>query len=143
MDVLVGISIAGVTLGIALPQIPAMLEPYRLSSAARVIASQLSVARMKAIAQNRRHRVNFDDGAGTYLLEVESAPDTWTAAAATHELPESCDFSEVESDPTFDTRGMLGQAFDVSVSGVEKSKVVSVNILGNVTVHDPYANDPS
>jgi hypothetical protein len=143
MDVLVGIAITGITLGIALPQIPQMLEPYRLSSAARVIASQLSLARMKSIAQNRRHRVNFDAGVGTYAVEVESAPNTWAAAGGTHELPESCGFSTVATDPTFDTRGMLAQEFEVSVSGAAQSQVVSVNILGNVTVHHPYANDPS
>ena len=45
IDVLVGIVISAVLLGIAVPTIPALMDPYRLSFAARVVASQLSSAR--------------------------------------------------------------------------------------------------
>jgi hypothetical protein len=143
MDVLVGIAITTVTLGIALPQLPAIMEPYRVSTAARVVAAKLSVSRTKAIAQNVRHRVNFDPTAGTFVVERESPPGTWTATEGTHQLPESVSLGDVPIDPVFDTRGMLAQDLAFQLSGESSSQVVSVNVLGNVDIHDPepYGND--
>jgi Tfp pilus assembly protein FimT len=135
MDVLVGIVISAVIMGIAVPTIPSLMDPYRLSFAARVVASQLSAARMRSIAQNRRHRLNFDVAAGTYQLQVESATNTWTAVGGMHELPSGCGFGTIASAPTFDTRGVLGQGYDIQVHSVNQSKTVSVNILGNVDIH--------
>lgn len=134
MDVLVGIVIAGVLMGIAVPTIPALMDPYRLSFAARVVASELSAARMKAIAQNRRHRLNFNEDAGTYQMEVETATNTWSPVGGIHELPTGCAFGTIASDPTFDTRGMLAQNHDIPVHSNTQLKTVSVNILGNVQI---------
>jgi len=135
IDVLVGIMISAVIMGIAVPTIPSLMDPYRLSFATRVVASQLSGARMRAIAQNRRHRLNFDVDAGTYQLQVESAANTWTAVGGMHELPSGCGFGTIASPPTFDTRGILAQGYDIQVYSVNQSKTVSVNILGNVDIH--------
>jgi hypothetical protein len=135
IDVLVGIVISAVILGIAVPTIPALMDPYRLSFAVRVVGSQLSGARMRAIAQNRRHRVNFDVDAGTYQLQVESAANTWTAVGGMHELPSGCGFGVIASPPTFDAQGILAQAYEIEVHSVNQSKTVSVNILGNVEIH--------
>jgi type II secretory pathway pseudopilin PulG len=135
MDVLVGIVIAGILMGIAVPTIPALMDPYRLSFAARVVASELSVARMKAIAQNRRHRITFDTTAGTYQLQVETAANTWTAVSGVRGLPSGCTFGAVATPPTFDTQGQLGQAYDIALHSASQTKTVSVNILGNVQIN--------
>ena len=135
LDVLVGIVISAVILGIAVPTIPSLMDPYRLSFATRVVASQLSAARMRAIAENRRHRVAFNVDAGTYQLQVESAANTWTAVGGMHELPSGCGFGEIATPPTFDTQGILAQGYDIQVHSVNQSKTVTVNILGNVEIH--------
>ena len=135
MDVLVGIVIAGVLMGIAVPTIPALMDPYRLSFAARVVASELSAARLKAIAQNRRHRVNFNTTTGTYQLQVETAANTWTAVSGVRELPSGCTFGTIASPPTFNTQGQLAQNYDITVHSASQTKIVSINILGNVQVH--------
>jgi len=135
LDVLVGLVIAGVLMGIAVPTIPALMDPYRLSFAARVVASELSAARMKSIAQNRRHRVNFNTSTGTYQLQVETAANSWTAVSGVRELPSGCGFGSIASPPTFDTRGMLAQGYDIQVHSAQTTKVVSINILGDVQVH--------
>ena len=135
MDVLVGIVIAGILMGIAVPTIPALMDPYRLSFAARVVASELSMARMKAIAQNRRHRVNFDTTASTYQLQVETAPNTWAAVSGVRGLPSGCTFGSVASPPTFNTQGQLAQGYDIALHSASQTKTVSVNLLGDVQVH--------
>lgn len=135
-DLMVGMAIGLVTLGIAMPQIPALMNPYQLSSATRVLSAEFSMARMKAIAQNTRFRVNFDDAAGTYQLEREVAADTWEAAAGSgqHELPSGITFSAVNTDPVFTPQGMLLQNFSVQVHGNGVTRTVSVNILGHVDI---------
>ncbi|HWP66295.1 MAG TPA: hypothetical protein VNO26_10320 [Candidatus Limnocylindria bacterium] len=134
IDVLVGLAITAVLFGIAVPTIPALMDPYRLSFAARVVASQLSAARMKSIAQNRRHRLNFNQAAGTYQMEVETAPNVWAPAAGLQELPSGCNFGTIAGPPTFDTRGMLAQNFDIPVYSAEQTKTVKANILGNIQI---------
>jgi hypothetical protein len=142
IDVLVGIVIAGVLMGVAVPTIPALMDPYRLSFAARVVASELTGARMKAIAQNRRHRINFDDTTGTYQLEVETAANVWAPAGGRRELPTGCTFATIATDPVFDTRGLLPASYDYSMSSANQTKIVSVNILGNVQI-TTQANEQS
>src|SRR5678815_3672165 len=87
MDVLVGIVIAAVLMGIAVPTIPALMDPYRLSFAARLVAAELSSARMRSIAENRRHRLNFNTATKTYQMQAETAANTRSPAGGIHELP--------------------------------------------------------
>ena len=134
MDVLVGIVIGIVLIGIAVPTIPALMDPYRLSFAARVVASELSAARMKAIAENRRHRINFNVSTHTYQMQVETATNTWSPVGGMHELPTGCTFGTIASPPTFDTRGMLNQDYDITVSSASQTKHVAVNVLGKVAI---------
>jgi hypothetical protein len=141
MDVLVGILIAAVTIAIGLPQMSRLIQPHRITAASRSLASQFASARMKAIAQNARHRVNFDAGAGTYALEVETAPNTWTAVGGSRQLPDGVTFSPVDDDPIIGTQGMLAQDFNVTVTSPAYSQIVSVNVLGNVAIGDLHANE--
>lgn len=134
MDVFIGMAITSVVLGFAVPAFPALMAPFRLASATRALASEFSVARMKAIAQNTRHRIVFDDALGTYQLQRETGANSWTAAAGMEELPSGVTFSEVPADPIFGANGMLIQDFEVEVQGAGKTQVVSVNILGNVEI---------
>ena len=134
MDVIVGMVIGLVLIGIAVPTIPALMDPYRLSFAARVVASQLSAARMKSIAENRRHRLNFNVAGGTYQMQVETATNTWSAVGGMQTLPTGCTFGTIATAPTFDTRGMLNQDYDITVSSANQTKHVAVNVLGRVII---------
>lgn len=134
MDVLVGIVIAGVLMGIAVPTIPALMDPYRLSFAARLVATELTSARMQSIAENRRHRINFNTTARTYQMQVETATNTWAAVSGVQTLPTGCTFGTIASAPTFDTRGMLNQAYDITVSSASQTKTISANVLGKVSI---------
>ncbi len=86
-DIIVAIGISLVSLGMAVPNLRAFAAPYSLDTATRVVAAEFSVARMRAIAQNRRHRINFDDGADTFALQAETAPGVFTDVGATRPMP--------------------------------------------------------
>src|SRR3990170_2282769 len=59
LELIVAIGIASVVMGIAIPSFLSWMPTLRLSSAARQVATDLQVARMKAISQNVKFKVTF------------------------------------------------------------------------------------
>jgi Tfp pilus assembly protein FimT len=55
---------------VAIPSLRNTVQVHRLTISARGIASQLSLARMRALADFTRARLTFDLAANTYKLEV-------------------------------------------------------------------------
>ena len=53
---------------VAVPGLFAYLPVYRVDRAVQVVASELNLARMRAIAQNRVHHVAFDPTAQTLTV---------------------------------------------------------------------------
>jgi Tfp pilus assembly protein FimT len=134
VDLLVGVGLTAVVLGTAIPNLRALTEPYTLDTASRVVAADFAVARMRAIAQNRRHRIVFNDDGRWWEVQAETAPNSFTVVGARRTLPAGADFGNVAANPTFDTRGMLAAAFSVDVAGGGRQRTVSVNVLGDTIV---------
>src|SRR5262249_6662120 len=86
-EVLTASAIMATVLGIGVPRVAMLRAPYALSGAAHQIVGDLELARQRAIARNKRFRVNFSAAAGTYVLEREEAPNSWLADGATQKLP--------------------------------------------------------
>src|SRR3989304_10462679 len=59
LELIVAISIASVVMGIAIPSFLSWMPTLGLSSGARQVATDLQVARLKAISQNVKYRLNF------------------------------------------------------------------------------------
>jgi type IV fimbrial biogenesis protein FimT len=75
------------------PNIGAWLPGYRLRSASRDIVSTLRVAQMKAVSNNQEHRVLFNPGAGTYILQRNSGG--WIADGASQPLPSGIQINSI------------------------------------------------
>lgn len=82
-EVMVTIGVAALLMGIAIPSFLAWLPTLRLSDGAQQVALELQGARMKAISQNTRFRLNFTSSSsyslerfntGTSAFETESGP---------------------------------------------------------------------
>ena len=143
IDVLTGMAITAVVLGTAIPNLRGFTRPYALDSAARSIAADMSVARMRAIAQNRRHRVQVNADGGWWEVQRETAPGTFTVVGGRRTLPGGTSFGNVSGTPTFDTRGMLAATFSLDVSNGERKRTMSVNVLGDTSVGYAVAAAPS
>jgi prepilin-type N-terminal cleavage/methylation domain-containing protein len=59
IELLVTIGIAGILMGIAVPRFYALLPGIRVASAARQVATDLQLARMRAIAQRTTKTITF------------------------------------------------------------------------------------
>jgi prepilin-type N-terminal cleavage/methylation domain-containing protein len=78
IELIVVMCILGVMVLISIPNIGRWLPRYRLRSAVRDVASNMQLARLGAIKDNREWAIQFDTNAQTYtILSDEGGDDTW------------------------------------------------------------------
>ena len=81
IELVVVMCILGVMVLIAIPNIGRWLPRYRLRSAARDVASNMQLARLGAIKDNREWAILFDTNGQLYRIISNKGPDgTWDTA---------------------------------------------------------------
>jgi Tfp pilus assembly protein FimT len=126
LEVLIAIGVASILLAIAVPSFMSTLPRIRLSFAARQVASDLQVARMKAIAQNQSFTVTFNTGNYSYTYGTDSR------SIAT-EYP-GITFTKT-ADPVFTPRGTASTTATITLmNGSDPNKQVLVSAVGRVTM---------
>ncbi|TMB57223.1 MAG: hypothetical protein E6J56_05080 [Deltaproteobacteria bacterium] len=135
LEVLISTAVFAVVLGMAVPNLRAMSAPWALSGAANQLVADLQVARQRAIARNARYRITFT-APRSYVLEVETSPNTFVADTAVQKLPAAATLGTVNpGNPVFDTRGMLTATVTLSVTvPYAGTRTVTINVLGKTTV---------
>jgi len=124
IEVLAVIAVIGILIAAAVPKLPTVLPSLRLNDAARQIASDLQVARMKAIAQNSSNTVTFNTST-TYSFSIGS---------------DSRDFGQLypgitftnTANPVFTPRGTASTTATITLSNGSATKQVQVNAVGRV-----------
>lgn len=137
LELIVAIGIAMVVMGIAVPSFMTWLPTLRLSSGARQVATDLQVARMKAISQNRKFRLNFATTT-TYYLEADLDNDGTIASgendSGPFSLPEGIT-TTVGTTPEFQPRGTASAAATITLQNSNsETKSVQVAVVGRVTI---------
>lgn len=142
------LSLLGVLGSLAFLQLKPLLAQVRLNSGARQIVSDLQVARMKAIAQNRRFRVTFRQAEGDYVIEREDGISwrrlilhghtTDEVNNAAIPLPRGVSIVAVNSggDVIFVPRGHVDGGISITLSahaGADTRKII-VNLAGRVRI---------
>lgn len=93
VEVLVVVAIFGIMAGIAVPSFRGLLPRIRLGNDTMVLANEIALARMRAIAKSAEVRVVFDDANDRYslgLLQGNAWVDLgWTELAGTDLQPVS------------------------------------------------------
>lgn len=135
LDLLTATALSATVLATAVPNLRTLRMPFALSGAARQVAADLQGARQRAIARNARYRVTFT-APGSYVLERETAPGSFTPDGGVQKLPSGATLGTVTpGNPIFDTRGMLTGTVTVPVSTANgKSRTVTMNVLGQTTI---------
>ncbi len=75
IELIVVLALATIVMAITLPSMISWLPTYRLSAGARQVASDLQLARMKAISQNAKFRLNFINPT-QYRFEKDGATES-------------------------------------------------------------------
>ena len=137
MELIVAIAIASTVMGVAIPSFLSWLPTLRLSSAARQVATDLQVARMKAISQNVKFRISFVGsvpGASTYLLQKDNG-GTFVTDSGPFSLPEGITVSALSATSEFQPRGTVNSASDITLRNINsETKLIQVAVVGRVKI---------
>lgn len=76
---------------LGVPQFLEFVPKYRVEAAAKDLAAQMELYRMKAIAGNVRHKLTFDDSAQTIAVETVDANGATIAAVTSFSFEDSGD----------------------------------------------------
>ena len=72
IEMMIILAIIGVILTVAAPNFNAYRQNTNLKEAARDISSDISLYKQRAVAENRRYRINFSAAANTYTIQQET-----------------------------------------------------------------------
>jgi len=122
---------------IAVPVMREQLAVFELHGAARQVAADLSKARMRAVAENRRYRIAYSGG--QYQLERD-VDGTYEAQGAAGVLPTGVSLSiDPDPDVTFRPSGWVDTDAPISITmanGYGGTRAVTVTFGGQVSVAD-------
>lgn len=128
LEVLVGLGLAGVLVGIAVLRLVALVEGARLAGGVRVVATTLRVARGRALADGAAIEVRFDR-----TLRACETRDVAGRTLATAPLPPGITFAAVPARARI-TFGALGTAENgtITLGAGARQKSIVVNQRGRV-----------
>lgn len=127
MELVVAIAVSMIVLAVGTPSFLSWMPTIRLTSAARQVATDLQVARMKAISQNTSYTVTFNVSAGTYTFGSDSRdigqlyPGITIASAP---------------NPVFSPRGTASAGVQISLTNGSAQKYICVKAVGRVNIQD-------
>jgi type IV fimbrial biogenesis protein FimT len=127
IELLVVLGIMSLAIGVAVPSLLSWLPGLRLSSAARQVATDLQLARMRAISQNAATTVSFDVAGASYTFGTDSRN--------LGQLFPGITIASAPSNPTFTSRGTANAATITLSNGVSQ-KLICVKAVGRVTIKD-------
>ena len=125
IEMLAAIVVAGILVAIAVPRFYSLLPTIRVSSAARQVATDLQLARMRAISQHTLYTVtftspkNYNFGADSRDLD-QLYPGTTAAVAP--------------ANPSFNPVGTATADTTITLSNGSVTKQVQVTAIGRVKI---------
>jgi prepilin-type N-terminal cleavage/methylation domain-containing protein len=128
IELMAAIGVAAVLIAIAMPKLLSVLPGLRLNDAARQVATDLQLARMRAIAQNNSNTVTFDSSTGTYTFTLGNE------SIDIDQLYQGIMFSDVTANPVFTSRGTASTTATITLSNGSATKAVEVTPIGRVRI---------
>jgi prepilin-type N-terminal cleavage/methylation domain-containing protein len=135
IEMMAVIGVIAVLLAVALPNLLAILNGLRLSDGTRQLASELQLARMKAISQHAKYRISFGSyPATTYSLEKHDGT-AFALEFGPVALPEGVTVTTVSpSVSEFQSGGTVNTTSTITLSNGSASKQIEVNLIGRVKI---------
>jgi type IV fimbrial biogenesis protein FimT len=126
IEVLTSMVVLGILVSIAMPAFTKLLPGIRLSSAARQVATDLQLAKMRAIAQHTAQTVTFTQATSSYTFGAD------TRSLSTL-YPGTTITNITGGNPVFSTTG-TANAVTITISNNGQTKQVSVTAIGRVNI---------
>lgn len=132
MELLVGVSLVGIVVGVSTPMLSRVRHHYVLDGVSRQIALDISKARMQAISQNRTVRLQL--GSNSYLLEGSEDGSVFEPITNPVALPTGVQMDVGDGGlPRFNRQGLAPNSTSISLSSPAGVKTIRTTALGRVT----------
>jgi prepilin-type N-terminal cleavage/methylation domain-containing protein len=128
IELMAALGILGILIAVAMPKLLSTLPALRLNDAARQVATDLHVARMRAIAQNSSNTVTFNVSTGIYTFTLG------TESIDIDQLYPGIAFSSVPANPIFTSRGTASTTATITLSNGSATKQVEVTPVGRIRI---------
>lgn len=128
IEMMATIGVAAILMTIAVPIFFSVLPGLRLNDAARQVATDLQLARMRAISQNNSNTVAFNTSTGVYSFTL--SPDTYNIP----QLYPGIALSAATANPVFTSRGTASTAATITLSNGSATRQVQVTAVGRVRI---------
>ena len=136
VELIITVAVIAILGLVVTPGLFAYLPVYRVDRAVQVIASELNLARMRAIAKNRVHHVAFDPSAQTLTVYEDDDNDWSTTNTVVKTVSLSADFPNVSLDYN-NVTGVSGSTVSSAVSFGSTSSPVRATFLPNGLTSSP------
>lgn len=124
MELLAAITIASILMAVAVPHLLDWLPTLRLSSAARQVATDLQVARMRAISQNASNTITFSGSTYSYNGNSRDVGALFPGIT----------ISSAPTNPVFTPRGTASTTGTITLTNGSATKNIVVSAVGRVNI---------
>jgi Tfp pilus assembly protein FimT len=141
-ELLVGCSLFGMMVAIAVPRFVASQPAFRLSGATRQVFAQLMRTRGLAVEQNNNYIVSLSNNHTLSILDDNNNNGALDVGESTTTVNIQLDYSDVtiskgtgQPDPTFLPRGTTQGNTTFTVANSAGSRTISVNVTGVIKIN--------
>ena len=133
LEMLVTVALAGIVTGAAASSFPPMLATFSRQNATAQIASDLRLARERAVTTNGKARVVFSASSYTLRRENPAGSGVYVDDGSLQPLPAGITVSSNPVNPTFDSRGLTTQSYVITLTDrYDNSQTITVTGIGRV-----------
>ncbi len=136
VELMITVAVLGIVGLLITPGILAYIPQYRVDRAARALAAEMQLARMRAIARNHTHHVAFNTSAQTITVYEDADNDWSTTNTVVKTIDLGSDFPNVRIDYNSVT-GIDGGPIAQAVRFGTSSNPVRATFLPNGMMVDP------
>jgi prepilin-type N-terminal cleavage/methylation domain-containing protein len=133
-ELLITMMIVGIMATFMVPHLGRWLTTIGVDAAARELASELQLWRMRAISDNTRYRISFDRVNDTYVVQKDVS-GTWQDIGGPKSLPSGITLENATTDPIFRTLGTTPGGTTITLSNAQgRQRKIRLSFTGRVTV---------
>lgn len=117
------------------PHLGRWLSVIKVNAAARNLASELQLGRMRAISENTRYRITFDTAGNAYQIQKDIAGE-WQDVNPIRPLPAGIDLETATTNPIFfQTLGTVAAGSTITLRNMQNQRRrVTISRSGRVNV---------
>jgi type IV fimbrial biogenesis protein FimT len=139
-ELLIVLVIVAIALAMAVPRLNALLQVNAVQGALNRVATDLNLARVRALTTSRQVRLTVSGDGGSYVIVVDpngAVPTTYKTVRLTQDFPR-VDLTPHGAAITFDSRGMAAGNVTTTLTATKQGKSSTLTISGVGRIYRGY-----